>query len=256
MYDLPLPDNLRYIEPGDTGFSGERKRTGMSDSNEKAPEHSSSDAVPKAVVSRLSLYLRELQHLQQEGSTTTSSTQLGRLLGLTDAQVRKDLAYFGQFGYPGIGYRCDELIAKIREILGTNREWPVVLVGVGNLGRAFLGYRGFGQQGFKVVAAFDKDADKTGRPIEGVPVHGIDALEEIVRSRGIQLAIIAVPGQEAQNVAEKLVAAGVVGVLNFAPVTLSLPSEVSMIGVDLAMELESLTFAVANRAGCQNRVGS
>src|SRR3954452_17888059 len=103
-------------------------------------------AVPKAVVSRLSLYLRELQHQVRDGKETTNSTQLGSLLGFTDAQVRKDLAYFGQFGYPGIGYRCEQLITEIRNILGTNRPWPVALIGVGNLGRALLGYRGFAQQ--------------------------------------------------------------------------------------------------------------
>lgn len=225
----------------------------MSDSNPKPADSPAGESVPKAVVSRLSLYLRELQHLQRDGSTTTSSTQLGKLLGLTDAQVRKDLAYFGQFGYPGIGYRCDELIAKIREILGTNREWPVVLVGVGNLGRALLGYRGFSHQGFKVVAAFDLDPEKAGQLIEGVPVYGVERLDEIVRTLGIKLAIIAVPGGAAQSMAEKLVEAGVVGVLNFAPVTLNLSTEVSTIGVDLAMELEQLTFAVISRAGCQNR---
>lgn len=226
----------------------------MSDSNDKAADAPSTEPVPKAVVSRLSLYLRELQHLQRDGSATTSSTQLGKLLGLTDAQVRKDLAYFGQFGYPGIGYRCDELIDKIRQILGTNREWPVVLVGVGNLGRALLGYRGFAHQGFKVVAALDIDAEKAGSLIDGVPVHSLDDLEATVERLGIRLAILAVPGPAAQGVADRLVRAGVVGVLNFAPVTLSLPPEVRTVGVDLAIELEQLAFAVANRAGCQNRV--
>src|SRR6188474_2240593 len=120
------------------------------------PEESAAELpVPKAVVSRLSLYLRELQHLVRDGHETTSSTQLGKVLGFTDAQVRKDLAYFGQFGYPGIGYRCDELIREIRRILGTHRPWPVAMVGAGNLGRALLGYKGFEQQGFRVVAAFD-----------------------------------------------------------------------------------------------------
>lgn len=114
-------------------------------------------SVPQAVVSRLSLYLRELQQLRREGRETTSSTQLGKLLGFTDAQVRKDLAYFGQFGYPGIGYRCDELVAAIKQILGTDQDWPIGIVGAGNLGRALMGYRGFEQQGFKIVAAFDAD---------------------------------------------------------------------------------------------------
>lgn len=219
----------------------------MADGKAKPEESSSETSVPKAVVSRLSLYLRELQHLLRDGHQTTSSTQLGRLLGFTDAQVRKDLAYFGQFGYPGIGYRCDELVEAIKRILGTNREWPVALVGIGNLGRALLGYKGFGEQGFRVVAAFDVDPNKVGAVIEGVPVYPFDSLAEVVKEKGIRLAIIAVPATAAQQVADQVVQAGVEGVLNFAPVTISLPKEVSTVGVDLAIELEQLSFSVVNR---------
>lgn len=209
---------------------------------------STDPSVPKAVVSRLSLYLRELQHLVRDGTETTSSTQLGKLLGFTDAQVRKDLAYFGQFGYPGIGYRCTELIAEIKRIMGTNQVWPVALVGLGNLGRALLGYRGFEQQGFRVVAVFDVDPDKIGGSVEGIPIHAMEQLGEVVAARGIRLAMLAVPGPAAQRAAEQLVAAGVVGLLNFAPVTLALPDRVRVIGVDLAIELEQLLFAVVNKA--------
>lgn len=218
----------------------------MSDPHEKPPENPSG-LVPKAVISRLSLYLRELQHLVRDGSATTSSTHLGKLLGFSDAQVRKDLAYFGQFGYPGIGYRCEELIGEIKRILGTNQPWPVALVGVGNLGRALLGYRGFGQQGFQVVAAFDVDRSKVGQAIEGVPVFHLDDLTKIAREKGIKLGIVAVPAQFAQPVADRLVEAGIDGVLNFAPVTLVLPKQTSTVGVDLAIELEQLAYAVANR---------
>lgn len=216
----------------------------MADLKDKPDESSGEPSVPKAVVSRLSLYLRELQHLLRDGHETTSSTQLGKLLGFTDAQVRKDLAYFGQFGYPGIGYRCDELVAAIKRILGTNRQWPVALVGIGNLGRALLGYRGFGEQGFRVVAAFDIDPHVIGAHIEGVPVYSIDSLGDVIREKGIRLAIIAVPAVAAQNVAEQVVQAGVEGVLNFAPVTISLPKQISTVGVDLAIELEQLSFSV------------
>lgn len=204
-------------------------------------------SVPQAVVSRLSLYLRELQHLLRDGCQTTSSTQLGRLLGFTDAQVRKDLAYFGQFGYPGIGYRCDELVVAIKRILGTDQQWPIALVGVGNLGRALLGYRGFKQQGFRIAAAFDVDPGKIGGEFEGIRVYPLDRLPEVVKQFGIKLAILSVPSAAAQDVAERLIAAGLRGILNFAPVTLSLPPEVRMVAVDLAVELEQLTFAVVNR---------
>jgi len=219
----------------------------MADAKAKSEDGAGDNSVPKAVVSRLSLYLRELQHLLRDGQETTSSTQLGRLLGFTDAQVRKDLAYFGQFGYPGIGYRCDELVQAIKRILGTDREWPIALVGLGNLGRALLGYRGFGEQGFRVVAAFDVDPHKVGSIIEGVPVFSSDNMQAIVRDKGIRLAIIAVPAVAAQAVAEQVVQAGVEGVLNFAPVTISLPKEIRTVGVDLAIELEQLSFAVISR---------
>jgi redox-sensing transcriptional repressor len=203
--------------------------------------------VPKAVVSRLSLYLRELQHLIRDGQETTSSTQLGRVLGFTDAQVRKDLAYFGQFGYPGIGYRCDELIGEIKRILGTDRQWPIALVGAGNLGRALVGYKGFGHQGFRVAAVFDVDEAKIGREIDGIRIHALADLPRIVLEHGIRLAILAVPAVAAQDVADKLVEAGIDGVLNFAPVTINLPQQVRIVGVDLAIELEQLSFAVVNR---------
>lgn len=217
-----------------------------SDKNNK-PDQEAEGAVPKAVVSRLSLYLRELQQLVRDGHQTTSSSHLGNLLGFTDAQVRKDLAYFGHFGYPGIGYRCDELIGAIRKIMGTDRNWPVAMVGVGNLGRALLGYKGFGQQNFKIVAAFDIDPAKAGQSIDGVPVYALDQLAEIVRQENIKLGMIVVPSAAAQPVADKLVAAGISGIVNFAPVTILLPPTVSLVGVDLAMELEQLSFAVMNR---------
>ena len=209
-------------------------------------------AVPAAVVNRLSMYLRELQHLIGDGKETTSSSQLGRRLGFTDAQVRKDLAHFGHFGHPGIGYRCDELVGAIRKILGTDREWRVALVGAGNLGRALLGYRGFHRQGFRLVAAFDTDDSIVGREIEGVPIRHVSQLTEIVKQEHVELGLVAVPANVAQDVADQLVAAGVRGILNFAPVTLKVPDGVSKVGVDLARELEQVTFAVANRLRAEN----
>src|SRR5262245_37860461 len=203
-------------------------------------------AIPKAVVNRLSLYLRELQHLLRDGHQTTSSSHLGNLLGFTDAQVRKDLAYFGHFGYPGIGYRCQELIDAIRRIMGTDRHWPVAMVGVGNLGRALLGYKGFGKQNFRIAAAFDVDPNTIGSSIEGVRVYKLEKLAEVVREQHIKLGMIVVPAAAAQTVADKLVAAGVEGIVNFAPVTIALPATVTLVGVDLAMELEQLSFAVVN----------
>lgn len=205
------------------------------------------DEVSRVVSGRLSLYLRELQRLVRGGNETTSSTQLGRMLGVTGAQVRKDLANFGQFGYPGVGYRCQELIGEIKRILGTDRSWPVALIGIGNLGRALLGYRGFIQQGFHVAVAFDTDPEKVGTTIEAVPVHGMDQLGPQLVEQQIKLAALAVPLAAAQAVADQLVAAGIEGLLNFAPVTLNLPESVHLVAVDLAVELEQLSFAVVNK---------
>jgi redox-sensing transcriptional repressor len=204
-------------------------------------------AVPKVVVSRLSLYLRELQRLEASGQHTISSGQLGTLLGFSDAQVRKDLGFFGQFGYPGVGYRCDELIRAMRDILGTNQPWPVVMVGVGNLGQALLGYRGFGRQNFSIHAAFDADPAKVGQMIQGIRVRHLDDLPQVVHSSGVRLGMIVVPAQHAQAVADRLVAAGIEGIVNFAPVTLALPPHVQIVAVDLAIELEQLSFAMTNK---------
>jgi redox-sensing transcriptional repressor len=212
------------------------------------PIDSPSDApVPKVVVSRLSLYLRELQRLVASGQQTISSGQLGTLLGFSDAQVRKDLGFFGQFGYPGVGYRCDELIRAMRDILGTNHAWNVAMVGVGNLGHALLGYRGFGRQNFAIAAAFDADPAKVGQTIQGIRVQPLDELASTIREKDIRLGMIVVPADRAQEAADRLVAAGIEGIVNFAPVTLALPPHVQNVGVDLAIELEQLSFAVTSK---------
>ena len=207
-----------------------------------------SDAsVPKVVVSRLSLYLRELQRLEASGQQTISSGQLGTLLGFSDAQVRKDLGFFGQFGYPGVGYRCDELIRAMQDILGTNHSWNVAMVGVGNLGQALLGYRGFGRQNFAIAAAFDADPTKVGQTVQGLRIQPLEELASTIREQGIRLGMIVVPAERAQEAADRLVAAGIEGIVNFAPVTLALPPHVQNVGVDLAIELEQLSFAVTSK---------
>ena len=237
----------RDVAAGSETFAFQRFFGLMTDSEEKPIEFGAESSVPKAVVNRLSLYLRELQHLIRDGRETTSSTFLGARLGLTDAQVRKDLAYFGQFGHPGIGYRCPELVQEIRRILGTHRQWRVAIVGLGNLGTALVGHRGFSEQGFRVVAAFDTDLTKVDRKFHETPIYHIDRLPQIVQEEEIKLGIIAVPAASAQIVADALVSAGVEGLLNFAPVTISVPEGVSIVGVDLAIELEQLSFNVVNR---------
>ena len=219
----------------------------MPDSRSPSGDQPSDQPVPKVVVSRLSLYLRELQRLQATGQHTISSSRLGHLLGFSDAQVRKDLGFFGQFGYPGVGYRCDELIHAMRDILGTNHDWPVVMVGVGNLGQALLGYRGFGRQNFSIVSAFDTDPAKIGTVIQGITIRDVKDLPTVVRELGVRLGMIVVPAPRAQEVADRMVAAGIEGIVNFAPVTLSLPPHVDTVAVDLAIELEQLSFAVTSQ---------
>jgi redox-sensing transcriptional repressor len=198
----------------------------------------------RAAVGRLSLYLRRLEGFLREGTATVSSGLLGESLGVSDAQVRKDLAYLGSLGQPGIGYPTRDLIAAIRHTLGIDREWRVVLVGVGNLARALLRYRGFQQQGFRIVGLVDADPAKVGQMVDGLKVHGTDDLGSLVAASGAELGLLTVPAEAAQLVADALVAAGVRGILNFAPAVLRLPATVSLVSVDLAVQLEQLAFLV------------
>jgi redox-sensing transcriptional repressor len=198
--------------------------------------------LPKAVSQRLSLYLRHLEALEGMHKGTVSSSQLARALGLTAAQVRKDLAYFGQFGFPGVGYKVPNLVQEIRRILGTDRTWRVALVGAGNLGTALLRYRGFRRQGFEIAAVFDSDPKLDGKTVAGVTVYAISELPRVIRDQGIKLAIIAVPAGAAQEVATSLADAGVRGILNFAPTRLDVPASVRVHPVDLALQLEQLAF--------------
>lgn len=202
------------------------------------------EAVPNPAVRRLSLYLRQLELFKKQGKRTVSSKQLGDSLGLTDAQVRKDLAYFGQFGHPGIGYRVDELIAQAKRIFGTDKISNVLLVGAGNLGRALAAYRGFDARGYRLVAVFDNDATKAGQRLSEFVIQPLEQLGSTVRDLHIRLGILAVPAEVAQSVADQMVAAGVRGMLNFAPVALQLPSDVTVNAVDLAVQLEQLSFQV------------
>ncbi len=215
-----------------------------------------SEHIPAPAVQRLSLYLRELEAIRDSGSQTVSSRRLGEFLGLTDAQVRKDLAYFGHFGHPGVGYEVGDLIARIRRILGTDRASNVVLVGAGNLGSALAAYRGFARRGFHLVAVFDNDPAKIGRPLAGLAdlvVRPLTDVAAVVREFDVRLAILAVPADAAQQVAESLVAAGVRGLLNFAPVAISVAEDVSVSTVDMAVQLEQLSFRIgaARRASAR-----
>lgn len=199
---------------------------------------------PKAVIGRLSLYLRQLESFHRQGLTTVSSNQLGEPLSIKNAQVRKDLAFFGQFGHPGIGYRIDELIAALRRVIGIDREWPLALVGVGNLGRALLKYRGFRSRGFQIAALFDNDPRKLGQKHEGLVVEPLDALRKTIALHKISLAILCVPAEPAQRVADQLVTSGIQGIFNFAPVPLIVPPAINIMAIDLSVQLENLAYKV------------
>jgi len=208
-------------------------------------EQTRPDQIPNPAVRRLSLYLRQLEAFARQQRKTISSKQLGESLSLTDAQVRKDLAYFGQFGHPGIGYRVDELIIKVKQILGTDKIWDVLLVGAGNLGRALLAYKGFDAKGFRIAAVFDTDSAKIGKRHGSFVIQSPSELASTIQKLQIRLAIIAVPADAAQEVADQLVDAGIRGLLNFAPVSLSVPPEVALNAVDLAVQLEQISFQVS-----------
>lgn len=204
----------------------------------------------RASAARLSLYLRCLEGWRRDGRMTASSRDLAAALGLGGAQVRKDLAHLGRLGRRGVGYRVADLAAGIRSVLGIDREWPAVLVGAGNLARALLRYRGFPERGFRLVGLFDADPRKVGQRVEGLDVLPMTDLSRRVRSLGAELGIVAVPSEAADEVAAALAAAGVRGVLNFAPAVLRLPAGVAVVNVDLTIQLEQLAFQVqAGRDG-------
>jgi redox-sensing transcriptional repressor len=198
----------------------------------------------RASVGRLSLYLRRLEAVLRDGQQKISSGQLGEPLGTNDAQVRKDLANLGHLGHPGVGYPISDLILAIRRALGIDREWRVALVGVGNLARALLRYRGFQQHGFRVVALFDSDPSKIGQRVDGLEVHSLDAMPRVVAATSAELGLVTVPAEAAQPVADALVGAGIRGLLNFAPGILRVPPGVSLVSVDLTVQLEQLAFLV------------
>jgi redox-sensing transcriptional repressor len=199
-------------------------------------------------IRRLSVYTRCLLQLEEDGVKTVSSQELAERFNLNSAQVRKDLAYFGEFGVRGIGYYVSGLKAELQKILGLDREWAVALVGFGNLGSALFHYKGFARQGFRIAAIVDDDPAKVGREVEQVPIIASRDVARELKARGVQIAILAVPAEAAQAVTDQLVAAGIRAVLNFAPARLKVPRDVRLKNVDLSIELETLSFYLAKSA--------
>ena len=200
--------------------------------------------IPRKTIYRLSIYLRCLHRLKSNALRTVSSDALAKAAGVKPTQLRKDLTYFGQFGTRGLGYDVEQLAEMISDVLGTNSFQPVVLVGTGNLGTALLSYRGFEQEGFEIVAAFDADPKQCRDKRAKQPIYSMEKLPEFIRGRHVKMAILCVPAAVAQEVTNILVESGVAGILNFAPMVLSVPEDVMVNNVNLAIELENLSYFI------------
>ncbi|HEX6308837.1 MAG TPA: redox-sensing transcriptional repressor Rex [Longimicrobiales bacterium] len=202
--------------------------------------------VSESTVARLSMYLRLLTELSASGVTTLASEELARRCGTSAAQVRKDLSFFGTFGKRGLGYSVPELVAALRGILGLERRWRVALIGAGKIGAALMAYQDFRRQGFDIVIVFDSDREKIGREWNGLVVQPDAELKTGLK--GTDIAIVAVPAEAAQSVVDRVVAAGVRAILNFAPTKLNVPEGVAVKTVNMALELEGLSYALVNDA--------
>lgn len=204
--------------------------------------------VPETSIRRLSIYFRELTSLEKGGIISISSSALSQRLGFSDAQIRRDLSYFGQFGRSGLGYRVAKLKKVIARILGLeNQVWNVALVGIGNLGSALLAYKGFRQQGFFIKVAFDTNPSKVGRIFKGVKVESLSRISSSVKRKKITIGVIAVPAQAAQDIADLLAKSGIKGILNFAPIRINVSPKITVKNVDLSMELENISYFLAAR---------
>ena len=203
--------------------------------------------VSENTVRRLSLYLRFLEEFQHEGASTVSSEALAARGGTTSAQVRKDLSFFGSFGKRGLGYSVPQLIKRLREILGLGRRYRVVVIGAGKIGSALVQYRGFDQRGFDIIGIFDTDPQKIGKPWNGIAVRDASHLEKDLTQLKADIAVIVTPGDAAQSVTDRVIRSGITAILNFAPIQLTVPAHVTVKTVNLVLELEALSFALANR---------
>ena len=212
--------------------------------------------IPEATVARLPLYYRALLEMADQALSTVSSERLAELAGVNASKVRKDLSYLGSYGTRGVGYAVPELVDGIARALGLTHDWPVAIVGLGNLGHALANYHGFGARGFRIVALVDADASKVGERVGELAIEGIDDLDALVADREVAIGVIATPAAAAQQVADRLIAAGVGSILNFAPVVVSVPSRVSLRKVDLATELQILSFYQQHRPPAPQRAGA
>lgn len=202
--------------------------------------------VPEATIARLSVYSRFLKQLDENGVAIISSGEIAKGVDGSPAQVRKDLAYFGEFGIRGVGYKVKDLNEQITKILGLTYEWDVIIVGAGNLGSAITHYKGFKERGFNIVALFDKDKKKIGLTIGDAPIYDISQMEKYIRNNKVKIGVVAVPVPYAQKVVDVLVNAGIQAILNFTPCVVTVPEHVEFRKVDLAVNMELLTFNLVN----------
>jgi len=198
--------------------------------------------IPEATIVRLSVYSRFLEQADKKGIITISSGEIAEGVGVSPAQVRKDLAYFGEFGTRGVGYNVKDLLRHTLKILGLNTKWPVVVLGAGNLGSALVSYRGFRERGFDIVGVFDNDLSKIGKRLMDLEVLGTEKLEKLIMENNVKIGILTVPASAAQEAANQIINAGVKAILNFAPTVLSVPEDVEVRDIDLSTRLEILTF--------------
>ena len=203
--------------------------------------------IAESTVRRLSLYLRFLEEFEEQGKATVSSDALAHRGGTTSAQVRKDLSFFGSFGKRGLGYSVPELAGRLREILGLGRRYKVVLLGAGKIGSALVQYRGFRHRGFEIVGIFDVDPGKIGKRWDGATVSDVKDLEAQVRAQPVDIAVVVTPAEVAQELTDRLVRLGIKAILNFTPLQLAVPEDVAVKNVNLALELEALSYALTNR---------
>jgi redox-sensing transcriptional repressor len=212
-------------------------------------------AIPEATVGRLPLYLRALVELAEGGAATVSSDALAEATGVNSAKVRKDLSHLGSYGTRGVGYDVAYLLHQIRRELGLTQHWPIVIVGIGNLGHALANYKGFAERGFEAAALVDADPSKVGEQVGGLTIRALEDLPEIVREHHAVIGVIATPAAAAQQVADALVAAGIRSILNFAPAALAVPEGVSVRKVDLAVEMQILTYYEQRKAALDEALG-
>ena len=206
------------------------------------PNNIMSSNIPDIVIGRLPVYLRALNRLEQEGRDVTSSHELGQRLGISSAQIRKDLSHFGGFGKQGTGYQIAYLIEQLKQVLKVDREWDVVLIGAGDLGRAVANYRGFSDRGFRIVCVFDNDSTKVGDHVGEHTIQSFDDIGTIIPAKNIRVAMITVPAHTAQEVADQLIAVGVKAILNYAPINLNVPENIHVQHIDPVVHMQRMTY--------------